>query len=98
MRWVAAEAVAIEVVVQEIFGRRQVTEYGLLVFAPAQCRREAGTAIVVTSSVTFESYMRVLRRKVTGTCFHMAIGLPSLVPGTKRHRLASRSAESSSLA
>jgi len=43
-------------------------------------------------------HILVLRRKVTGNCFHMAIGLPSLVPGTKRHFFASRIADWSSLA
>jgi len=40
-----------------------------------------------------QRHIRVLRRKVTGNCFHIAIGWPSLVPGTKRHFFASRMAD-----
>jgi hypothetical protein len=42
--------------------------------------------------------LRSCNSNVTGTCFHNVTGLPSRVPGTKRHLRASRRADSSSFA
>ena len=94
MRWVGAIRVAIELVVLRPSRRRWVTGYGLLVFTGSRRRLSRPAPL---PKLPVERYMRVLSLKVTGNCFHIAIGLPSLVPGTKRHRLASRIADSSSL-